>query len=44
MPRDILEDVADTKERVYTIDFPDLHEAQQTVKDDPSRWKTVCWS
>lgn len=42
MPRDILEDVADIKEKVYTIDFPPLHEAQQTVRDDPSRWKILC--
>ena len=42
MPRDILEDVADIKEKVFVIDFPDLHEAQQTVKDDPSRWKILC--
>ena len=42
MPRDILEDVAEVKEKVFVIDFPDLHEAQQVVKDDPSRWKILC--
>ena len=42
MPRDILEDVAEIQERVYNIDFPDLHEAQQTVRDDKARWKILC--
>ena len=42
MPRDILEDVAEVQEKVFVIDFPDLHEAQQVVRDDPSRWKILC--
>ena len=42
MPRDILEDVAEIQEKVFVIDFPDLHEAQQIVKDDPARWKILC--
>ena len=42
MPRDILEDVAEVQEKVFVIDFPDLHEAQQVVKDSPARWKILC--
>ena len=42
MPRDILEDITEKKEKVFVIDFPDLHEAQQTVKDDKARWKILC--
>tara|TARA_B100000287_G_scaffold421285_1_gene461769 strand:- start:4364 stop:5620 length:1257 start_codon:yes stop_codon:yes gene_type:complete len=42
MPRDILESPALAVEKKFTIEFPDLHEAQQIVKDDPARWKILC--
>ena len=41
MPRDILESPALAVEKKFTIEFPDLHEAQQIVKDDPARWKIL---
>ncbi len=42
MSRDYLETIHEDEGQVYSIDFPDLHEAQQTVKDDPARWKILC--
>ena len=42
MSRDYLETIHEEEGQVYTIDFPELHEAQQTVKDDPARWKILC--
>ena len=42
MSRDYLETIHEEEGAVYTIDFPELHEAQQTVKDDPARWKILC--
>ena len=42
MSRDYLETIHEEEGQVYKIDFPDLHEAQQTVKDDPARWKILC--
>ena len=42
MPRDILESPALPVEKKFTIEFPDLHEAQQIVKDAPARWKILC--
>jgi len=42
MSRDYLETIHEEEGAVYTIDFPKLHEAQQTVKDDPARWKILC--
>ena len=40
--RDILEDNAEDKEQVVVIDFPDLHPAQEEVKDSEARWKILC--
>ena len=40
--RDILEDNADEKELVVDIDFPDLHPAQEQVRDSEARWKILC--
>ena len=40
--RDILEDNADEKELVLDIDFPDLHPAQEEVRDSEARWKILC--
>ena len=37
MPRDILEEVAEVQEKVFVIDFPDLHEAQQVVRESSSK-------
>jgi len=42
MSRDYLETIHEDEGQVYSIDFPELHEAQQTVKDDPARWKILC--
>jgi predicted phage terminase large subunit-like protein len=42
MSRDYLETIEDPESQVFTIDFPPLHEAQQTVKDDEARWKILC--
>jgi len=42
MSRDYLETIHEAEGQVYSIDFPELHEAQQTVKDDPARWKILC--
>ena len=40
--RDILEDNAEDKEQVVVIDFPDLHPAQEEVRDSEARWKILC--
>ena len=40
--RDILEDNAEDKEKVVVIDFPDLHPAQEEVRDSEARWKILC--
>jgi predicted phage terminase large subunit-like protein len=42
MSRDYLETIEDPDVKKFTIDFPPLHEAQQTVKDDEARWKILC--
>lgn len=42
MSRDYLETIEDPESKTFTIDFPPLHEAQQTVKDDEARWKILC--
>tara|TARA_Y100000385_G_scaffold85253_1_gene87484 strand:- start:653 stop:1909 length:1257 start_codon:yes stop_codon:yes gene_type:complete len=42
MSRDYLETIEDPESQTFTIDFPPLHEAQQTVKDDEARWKILC--
>ena len=40
--RDILEDIADERELVVDIDFPELHPAQEEVRDSEARWKILC--
>ena len=42
MSRDYLETIEDPESKIFKIDFPPLHEAQQTVKDDEARWKILC--
>lgn len=42
MSRDYLETIENPDVKKFTIDFPPLHEAQQTVKDDEARWKILC--
>ena len=42
MPKDILEAVAQTKQKVYNITFPPLHDAQKEVHDSDARWKIRC--
>ncbi len=42
MPKDILEAVAQTKQKVYNITFPPLHDAQKEVHDSNARWKILC--
>lgn len=42
MPKDILEAVAQTKQKVYNITFPPLHDAQKEVHDSDARWKILC--
>ena len=42
MPRDILEEISEKKEKVFVIDFPELHEAQKTVAESDARWKILC--
>ena len=42
MSRDYLETIDEEKPQEFSIDFPPLHEAQQTVKDDEARWKILC--
>ena len=42
MSRDILETVHSQAEQEFELEFPDLHEAQQIVRDDPARWKILC--
>lgn len=42
MPKDILEAVAQSKQKVYNITFPPLHDAQKEVHDSDARWKILC--
>ena len=42
MSRDILESKTSLREQEFILEFPALHEAQQTVRDDPARWKILC--
>lgn len=42
MPKDILENVQASKQRVYNITFPPLHDAQKEVHDSKARWKILC--
>jgi len=42
VPKDILEAVAQTKQKVYNITFPPLHDAQKEVHDSDARWKILC--
>lgn len=42
MPKDILEAVAQNKQKVYNITFPPLHDAQKEVHDSDARWKILC--
>ena len=42
MPKDILENVQASKQRVYNMTFPPLHDAQKEVHDSKARWKILC--
>ncbi len=42
MPKDILESTKQTKQKVYNITFPPLHDAQKEVHDSDARWKILC--
>ncbi len=42
MPKDILETVQKTKQKVYNVSFPPLHDAQKQVHDSEARWKILC--
>ncbi len=42
MPKDILESTKQTKQKVYNITFPPLHDAQKEVHDSEARWKILC--
>tara|TARA_R100001460_G_scaffold40052_4_gene75062 strand:- start:1263 stop:2525 length:1263 start_codon:yes stop_codon:yes gene_type:complete len=42
VPKDILESTKQTKQKVYNITFPPLHDAQKEVHDSEARWKILC--
>tara|TARA_R100001510_G_scaffold54822_1_gene57980 strand:- start:1348 stop:2610 length:1263 start_codon:yes stop_codon:yes gene_type:complete len=42
VPKDILESTKQTKQKVYNITFPPLHDAQKEVHDSDARWKILC--